>query len=121
MLDALDLSDAELSVLLTDDAGIHELNRTYRAKDRPTDVLAFPLEEPGLLGDVAISLDTAERQAKGRRRDLLSEVRFLLAHGVLHLIGYDHDTPAKKKIMSAKTRALVRAVDAGRPARKPRR
>ncbi|MBX3125903.1 MAG: rRNA maturation RNase YbeY [Polyangiaceae bacterium] len=116
MLEALDLSDAELSVLLTDDQRIRELNRSHRGKDKPTDVLAFPLDQteaatgggPRLLGDVVISLDTAARQARGRRRPLQDEVRFLLAHGLLHLLGYDHDTPRKKKRMSARTVALVR-------------
>ncbi len=116
MLDALELSRAELSVLLTDDHTIRKLNRVHRGKDKPTDVLAFGMEdvlpagggEAELLGDVVISLDTAARQAKGRRRPLLDEVRLLLAHGLLHLIGYDHDTPRKKKIMAAETRALVR-------------
>jgi probable rRNA maturation factor len=113
MLGALGLDDAELSVLLTDDARIRELNRDHRHKDRPTDVLAFPLDEsddghgPRLLGDVVISLDTAARQARGRRRELAAEVRFLLAHGLLHLIGYDHATPPEKRAMSALTRRLV--------------
>ncbi|MEZ4219893.1 MAG: rRNA maturation RNase YbeY [Polyangiaceae bacterium] len=122
LLDALELSHAELSVLLTNDATIHQLNLEHRSKDKPTDVLAFPLDAPiaegmpTLLGDVVISLDTAERQARGRRRDLFAEVRLLLTHGVLHLVGYDHDTPAKKKRMSAETRRLVRMCDRARPA-----
>ena len=107
MLAALDLASAELSVLLTDDARIHVLNRDYRAKDRPTDVLAFALregepmpEDPSqaeageMLGDVVISLETASRQAAKHRRDALSEVTMLLAHGLLHLVGYDHETDA---------------------------
>ncbi len=116
MLAALGLEPAELSVLLTDDRQIHALNREHRGKDKPTDVLAFPLDDappgngaPRLLGDVVISLDTALRQARSRKRELLAEVRFLLAHGVLHLVGWDHDTPAKKKRMTAETRRLVRA------------
>jgi probable rRNA maturation factor len=113
MLNALSLPDAELSVLLTDDPGIHELNRDHRQKDKPTDVLAFAMDESvpdpaGILGDVVISLDTAERQARARRRPLIEEVRFLLAHGVLHLIGYDHAEPAEKREMVALTRHLVR-------------
>lgn len=119
MLAHLDLEGAELSVLLTDDAEIHELNRTYRHKDRPTDVLAFAMREGEaqagapdqgeLLGDVVISLETACRQATARRRTPLAEVRFLLAHGLLHLIGYDHQTDAEEREMTRATRALVRA------------
>lgn len=138
MLAEVDLSRAELSVLLTNDAQIHELNRTHRQKDRPTDVLAFPLDDefalgdeaplshkptnhagaqvPRLLGDVVISLDTAARQASSRRRELLAEVRFLLAHGLAHLLGYDHATAQEKKAMDAMTRRLVRAAMRDLPA-----
>ncbi len=125
MLVALGLEAAELSVLLTDDARIKELNREHRHKDRPTDVLAFPLDEdaegagPRLLGDVVISLDTAARQARGRRRELGDEVRFLLAHGLLHLVGYDHATPAEKREMSALTRRLVARSAAQGPQKTP--
>lgn len=114
MLSALELPLAELSVLLTDDRGIQVLNREHRQKDKPTDVLAFPMHEGepdphGILGDVVISLDTALRQAAARRRPLIEEVRFLLAHGLLHLIGYDHATPAEKREMVRMTHRLVRA------------
>ena len=114
MLIELELADAELSVLLTDDRGIQELNRQHREKDKPTDVLAFPMAEGapdpgGILGDVVISLDTADRQARSRRRPLIEEVRFLLAHGVLHLVGYDHAEPGEKREMVAMTRRLVRS------------
>ena len=103
-------------MLLTDDRRIHELNHRYRGKDKPTDVLAFELdgsEAPGdgapNLGDVVISLDTAARQAKAKRRTLLHEVRLLLAHGLLHLLGYDHARPAQKRRMNAMTRRLIAA------------
>ena len=114
MLGSLKRERAELSVLLTNDALIHTLNRQHRGKDRPTDVLAFPLDDAeggdhALLGDVVISLDTAERQARRKRHDLLAEVRFLLAHGLLHLCGYDHDTTVGKREMDRMTRRLVRA------------
>lgn len=135
MLRALALPDAELSVLLTDDAAIHVLNREHRRKDRPTDVLAFPMQEVraprpeprlpqprGILGDVVISLDTAERQARARRRPLIEEVRFLLAHGLLHLVGYDHATPGEKRQMTGETRRLVRAAELPQaPRRRPAR
>jgi len=125
MLDALGLGDAELSVLLVDDAAIHALNRLHRGKDRPTDVLAFPVDEkpvrdsPRVLGDVVISLETALRQARSRRRSLLPEVRFLLAHGLLHLIGYDHATRIQKRRMDAAARRLVRAAGASSGSRRP--
>jgi len=121
MLLELQLAHAELSVLLTNDTQIHALNLAHREKDKPTDVLSFPLDEGGgadgfvsgtrILGDVVISLDTAARQARGRKRELLPEVRFLLAHGLLHLLGYDHGDPAEKRVMDAQTRRLVRAVE----------
>jgi probable rRNA maturation factor len=102
MLEALGLTRAELSVMVCDDATIHGLNRAHRKKDRPTDVLAFALREgkvmPGaedLLGDVVISLDTARRQAREHGRSLWAEVTMLLAHGLLHLVGYDHRTDAE--------------------------
>jgi probable rRNA maturation factor len=121
MLRFLERDSAELSILLTDDAYIRTLNRDHRGKDRPTDVLAFPQEsetdgapepsEPGqLLGDVVISLDTAQRQARSRRRALLDEVSFLLAHGILHLVGYDHQDDAEEARMNAMTQQLMRAV-----------
>lgn len=114
MLEALSMRDAELSILLCDDETIHELNRVYRNKDRPTDVLAFAMREgegavlhPGLLGDVVISVDTARRQARERGRTIVAEVTFLLAHGLLHLLGFDHQTREEERRMSARTDALV--------------
>ena len=110
----------ELSIALVDDAAMRELNRTYRGKDKPTDVLAFAMHEgdegvadtaflSGILGDVVISIDTARRQAAQQKRPLLDEVTMLLAHGLLHLLGYDHDTRAKEKVMLAKTAELEQA------------
>ncbi len=116
MLEELELEDAELSVLLTDDPGIHRLNHRYRGKDRPTDVLAFELDGADVsgrtrsLGDVVISLDTAARQAKTKGRPVMAEVTLLLAHGLLHLVGYDHARPAQKRRMDAMTRHLIAAV-----------
>lgn len=125
MLLTLELQSAELSVLLTDDLTIRKLNQAYRREDRPTDVLAFPLDptserNPVLLGDVVVSLETAQRQAVSRRRPLVEEVRWLLAHGLLHLLGYDHDTPSRKARMDGMTRRLVRAAAAVDPRAGPR-
>jgi probable rRNA maturation factor len=108
-------SDAELSVALVDDSEIHTLNATYRKVDRPTDVLAFPMEDAApsperesMLGDVVISLDTAARQATERGVSPAEEVRTLLAHGLLHLLGYDHErSPAEARRMFRKQRQLL--------------
>lgn len=119
MLAALDLGAVELSLALVDDPAIQELNRTFRGKNRPTDVLAFAMREgepapriagePELLGDVIISVPTAERQARKARRPLLAELTMLLAHGLLHLVGYDHQTDAEERVMTARTRELEAA------------
>ena len=108
--------DAELSIALIGDTEMHDLNRDSRGKDRPTYVLASALREgedagvhPDVLGDVVISLDTAARQAAARDATLADEVRVLLAHGILHLLGYDHErSPADARRMFAKQRALLR-------------
>lgn len=110
--------DGELSVALVGDAEIHALNHNYRGKDRPTDVLAFALREgedahvhADVLGDVVISLDTAARQAAVRGHSAAQEVRFLLAHGILHLLGYDHErSPSDARRMFAKQRAILKAL-----------
>ena len=106
----------ELSVALVDDATIRDLNRTWRRKDKPTDVLAFPLVQPpgpvapaGAIGDVIISVPTARRQAKAHRRPLLDEVTMLLAHGLLHLCGFDHGNDADEQHMNAHTAELCTA------------
>jgi len=121
MLESLGLEEAELSVLLCDDASIRRLNRRYRKKNRATDVLAFPMQEgegpqvhPNLLGDVVISLPTATIQAAAHDRPIVEEVTFLLAHGLLHLLGYDHATKREEREMSAQTRDLMAAVEAAR-------
>jgi probable rRNA maturation factor len=121
MLESFGLADAELSILLCDDATIRSLNRRYRKKNRPTDVLAFPMQEgPGpasrtaLLGDVVISLPTAARQAAEHDRPIVHEVTFLLAHGLLHLLGYDHGSKREEREMTARTEDLLAAVEAAR-------
>ena len=120
MLAALDLAaDVELSVLFTGDAHIHALNRDYRRKNKPTDVLAFALREgelgdpdQAMLGDVVVSVETAARQAAKAKRPILAEVTMLLAHGVLHLLGWDHETAAQDRAMRRETARLVLAADA---------
>ncbi len=108
----------EVSVLLTDDAGIAELNSRYRGVQGPTDVLAFAQMEgdeefPGagdtrVLGDVVVSVETAARQAAERGAALEDELDTLLAHGLLHLLGYDHAEPEDERKMFERQRDLLR-------------
>lgn len=85
----------ELSVLVATDREIRRLNREFRQTDKSTDVLSFEQDvSRGLLGDIVISLDTARRQAKEDKRLLTDELARLLAHGLLHLLGHDHETTA---------------------------
>jgi probable rRNA maturation factor len=124
MLRAIDLGSVELSVALTDDVEIRELNGVFRQRDKATDVLAFAMREgeplgggatvaPGssgeILGDVVISVETARRQAKEHGRTLSAELQMLLAHGLLHLIGYDHRTKREEIVMNGATDRLCRA------------
>lgn len=106
--------EAELSVVVTTDARIRGLNRRWRGKDRATDVLSFPAGDaprapgrPVPLGDVVVSLDTARRRARGERRPLREELARYLAHGLLHLLGHDHDEPdAARRMAAAEARLL---------------
>jgi probable rRNA maturation factor len=119
-----DRADADVTVTFTDDESIHELNRDYRDIDRPTDVLAFALTEgegPGdeagtelVLGDVVISLDRAAVQARRYRRTLEREVLKLTAHGVLHLLGLDHERKTERARMRRLENRYVREAVADR-------
>lgn len=116
VLSALGNRDAEISILIVDDPAIAELNARYLNRSGSTNVIAFPMLEgdfaninpAGLLGDVVISVDTAHREA--HEAGIPMEERFteLLVHGILHLLGYDHETSdADAAVMEAKTRELM--------------
>ncbi len=94
-----------LSVRLTDDAELATLNRAFRDTDGPTDVLAFPAEEPGYVGDIAISVPRALAQAPGG--DGAAELRLLAVHGLLHCLGHDHAEAGEAADMTAATRRLL--------------
>jgi probable rRNA maturation factor len=110
---------AEVSLAFVDDAEMRLLNATYRRINEPTDVLAFAMTEgrfsdinPQLLGDVVISTETAAYRAQRDGRQLRDELNALLIHGILHLIGYDHErSPADARIMRAKERSLRRLLE----------
>jgi probable rRNA maturation factor len=105
--------DAELSVTLCDNAYIKKLNKAYRDKDKPTDVLSFPMYENGefdisecisgaVLGDIVISLERAKEQAKELGNSFLREVAFLTVHSTLHLLGYDHERSKEEDELQCK-------------------
>lgn len=101
-------SDYEVALRLCGDPAIHELNRDYRGKNKPTDVLAFAQREAanadeGLLGDLVISVTTAQRQAK---RGLYKELLHLASHGLCHLLGYDHNDDDEEAEMNARALQL---------------
>ena len=115
ILNALGCPDSELSVVIVDDGEIRVLNRDYLQRDRPTNVISFPMQEgedvgiqPAVLGDVVISADTAERDAREAGVSFESELYFLLLHGILHLCGFDHErgTEAEALRMEAKEREI---------------
>jgi pyridoxine 5-phosphate synthase len=114
-----DQRDSELSILLTSDPAIRKLNSQYRQKDKATNVLSFPLqegEEPAngvMLGDVVISVDTAAREAKERGRPLRDHINRLLIHGLVHLMGMDHERSEREAaIMSAREQDLLQKLQA---------
>lgn len=114
--------EAQVSVLLTDDATMAELNRTYRGREGPTDVLSFSQREgeddPAgveLLGDVVISVERATAQAEAYGHSVAREMGFLAVHGLLHLLGYDHERPAEEAEMMAETERILGRVGLSRP------
>ena len=122
ILEKLEETDCELSLLLTDDVEIQELNRTYRDLDKATDVLSFPQDEDAvnetgdtLLGDVVISVETAARQAEEHHLSFNEELILLTIHGILHLLGYDHErSPQEARIMQDKTQVVFETLFPGR-------
>jgi probable rRNA maturation factor len=117
VLRALDRREAELSIALAADVEIARLNRRWRGRRGPTDVLSFSLLEGEardrrgpLLGDVVIGVEVAARRARRARRPLDDEVARLLIHGVLHLVGHDHARPDEAAAMRAEERRLWRGL-----------
>ncbi len=113
VLEDLDCLEKELSILFTGDEYMAELNRQYRDKEGPTDVLSFPMQDPtrdvgnrfpetGMLGDVAISVDTALRDAEELGEPLERTIDRLLIHGILHLLGYDHERSSVDSMLMSK-------------------
>lgn len=107
-------TDGDLTIVLTDDAQLHELNRDYLGIDAPTDVLSFPASETDpetahrYLGDILISVPRAEEQARAAGHAPMAEVQLLVVHGTLHLLGYDHaETAEKARMWNAQAEVLA--------------
>jgi probable rRNA maturation factor len=112
--------DSELSIVVTDDEQIREINRDYLNRDRPTNVISFAMQEgegcglqPELLGDVVISADTAARDAAEAGLPFESELYFLLLHGTLHLLGFDHErgTEEEARAMEVKESEIFAIIE----------
>ena len=97
----------ELSILFTDDAAIRILNRDYRGKDQPTNVLSFPQPSGQLLGDIILAFETVEREAALAGKPLEAHMGHLIVHGFLHLLGYDHEGESEAEEMEALERAAL--------------
>jgi probable rRNA maturation factor len=113
------LDNLIFNVIIVDNEYIHKLNRDYRNIDRPTDVITFALEDNGkieleggrVLGDIYISIDKAKEQAKEYNHSLKRELSFLMVHGFLHLLGYDHMNEEDEKVMFDKQERILDSYD----------
>jgi probable rRNA maturation factor len=117
---------AVVGVILTDDAEQRQLNRTYRGKDRPTNVLSFAMADPAapgpagspvLLGDVVLAFETVAREAGEQDKPLADHLRHLVVHGVLHLLGFDHETDTEAATMEARETAILKGLGVPHPYR----
>ncbi len=118
--DRLD-SPAELSVLLSDDDAVRALNRDWRGKDTPTNVLSFPADTPDLpgmprlLGDIVLARETVVREAVAQNKTVEAHLMHLAVHGFLHLLGYDHETPSEAEEMEAREIEILATLDVANP------
>jgi probable rRNA maturation factor len=99
--------DGEIAILLTSDQTVQDLNRRFLGKDRPTNVLAFPDAGPGRLGDIALAFGVCAAEAAEQAKPLADHLRHLVVHGVLHLLGYDHQGDEDASRMEALERRLL--------------
>jgi probable rRNA maturation factor len=102
-------AEGEAAVLLTDDAEVQGLNARFRGKDSPTNVLSFPAgpNPMGHLGDVALAFGVCESEARAQGKPLADHLRHLVVHGLLHLLGYDHEDEAEGDVMEALERSIL--------------
>ncbi|RMD52964.1 MAG: rRNA maturation RNase YbeY [Nitrospirae bacterium] len=114
VLKLLGKEDASLSILIVGDYGMRKLNKEFRGISKTTDVLSFDVSIPGIpsniLGDVVINAAMAEREANKRGTNLYEEMEHLLIHGVLHILGYDHNEPEEAKKMENREKEIMDAL-----------
>ena len=109
--------EGEVAIVLTGDAEVHALNQRFRNKDNPTNVLSFPAAEnpEGHLGDIALAYGVCVREAAEQGKTLAAHLQHLVAHGVLHLVGFDHETEAEAEAMEARERAILAGLGVSDP------
>jgi probable rRNA maturation factor len=110
-----DFSNLEMSVVLSDDQVVRELNKTYRHKDKPTNVLSFPSEETGELGDIILAFDTVKKEAENADIAFLHHTLHLIIHGFLHLLGYDHEQKEEAYHMENIEIQILKKLDIANP------
>jgi probable rRNA maturation factor len=105
----------DVTLLLTDDARVHALNLSFRARDKPTNVLSFPARRPDYLGDVAIAYGVTQNEAREQGKSFSDHATHLAVHGVLHLLGYDHESARAARIMEPLEVAILSELGIGDP------
>ena len=105
----------ELAVVLADDAFVRDLNRDYRGKDKATNVLSFPSDEKGCLGDIVLAFETVEREAAEQGKTFRHHACHLLVHGVLHLLGHDHEEEKEAVLMEQKEVKILKKLGIANP------
>ena len=115
--------EGEVAIVLTGDAEVHALNQRFRNKDNPTNVLSFPAAEnpEGHLGDIALAYGVCVREAAEQGKTLAAHLQHLVAHGVLHLVGFDHETEAEAEAMEARERVILAGLGVSDPYAVPAR
>jgi probable rRNA maturation factor len=105
----------ELAIVLADDAFVKNLNHAYRGKNKPTNVLSFPSDEAGQLGDIVLAFETVEREAGEQQKTFRAHATHLLVHGVLHLLGHDHEIEAEAELMESKEVKILKKLGIADP------
>lgn len=108
-------SPAELSIVLADDVFVQNLNHHYRGKDKPTNVLSFPAEDPFMMGDVVLAYETVKKESTQHRRNFEHHVMHLIIHGILHLMGHDHESDNQAEEMESLEIRILRSFGVKNP------